>query len=1236
MFCFINESALCLILGLFCDTQPFCIYMNKPSDDLLRILESKLKTANIRSTYLRATIGRSRNRVDLKSFELFNDEGDLIQDFWQQLVKADQHGVVDITLRISSQTAAEKSAEERFKKDVLITRIKNIHFDQEEDFLEHGTRSFGFGYPLLAIHSKQDKKRTILAPLFIWSLDINPLPNNHNAFRITRNEDHPIQLNPQLVAFLAQDQGLTLDQIPDAYFDDSCLSAEELSNLINDFCKVLNAKEVNPDEGIVAIQEMEYYDKMSEEQPLIFHAGIFSLFKSNRESIAADYDKMIRGEDDFIFDSPEIYRPYQQDYFSAVQLDPSQENILRNINAHKRVIIQGPPGTGKSNSLTGIILNALENNATALVVCEKRTASEVIYENLKEKGLEDLCIILDNVSSDRQRIVKALRDRFDNRPYENAGTQSYSEYQNSKSQFDGFYQRVQANYGNVIHKVMGSLTWKTCIANYLKAKREVSDQLQIRPKDKPDEFTEALFFAVLNDVKEAAFMRLQIGQEKLHFDRLSKLVFKDKLTTIGIKTIENEFDTHAFELKNLSEAWRIWMSNYNVVALRNFLTPRFADKIKAFFSKKHKTNQIDFQTLYQKTQRYLDEAKDILNFEAPLNEDLFDLSKLIYELQNTLNHCRENMDKFRNYYQFRHFYWQCQENLSRAVIDELDALETEQWESRFRMWFFNELLMAKEVELGEFPIDDLSLNSIRQIDEKINTQQALAIRDIWHFHQRESMKSRTLQQVRLTFNLRGNNTFKKRNSLRYLMHDEFDLITSFFPIILVNPSVCSSIFPLKRGLFDLVIFDEASQLRLEDTFPALLRGRFQIISGDIHQMPPSSHFSNQNTNNTNAIDDLEEDVVYSEEESLLTFAQNSDYEFNYLDFHYRSQHPHLIDFSNAAFYAKRLVPMPPSSKDKPIIMREVSGRYEDNTNKDEADEILKILFEEIQPNSDGNYPSVGVATLNMTHQRYLWERIWLLADENESIRGKLAKLEAAGFFIKNLENIQGDQRDIIIISTTFGVRPDGRFIQNFGPLNQEKGYKLLNVIVTRAKKQIYLITSIPSEHYSNYRDEIMTKGNTGKGIFYAYLNYAKFCSEENEDARVELLNFLMQNQTNDSNQGVSPANFLTESPFEEEVVHALLEMVSEQFIATQFQLGGFRLDIVIKNKNKLPAIVIECDGKAYHSSKVAYRYDIHRQNILERHGLFVYRIWSTNWWREKDREIIKMKRMLEERCPELF
>lgn len=418
-------------------------------------------------------------------------------------------------------------------------------------------------------------------------------------------------------------------------------------------------------------------------------------------------------------------------------------------------------------------------------------------------------------------------------------------------------------------------------------------------------------------------------------------------------------------------------------------------------------------------------------------------------------------------------------------------------------------------------------------------------------------------------------------------------------------------------------------------YQALLRGRFQIVSGDIHQMPPATHFGSDATNISGDMEELEDDVVFAEEESLLTYAQNSDFEFNYLDFHYRSQHPFLIDFSNAAFYGKRLVPMPPLLEESPILLLDVAGEYADNKNEKEADTIIELLFNTIKPNLRGDYPSIGIATFNMTQQRFIWEKIWAFVDQDSAAREKLAALESAGLFVKNLENIQGDQRDIVIISATFGIRNDGRFIQNFGPINRDKGYKLLNVIVTRAKQKIYLVTSIPVDYYTNFRSELVTKGNTGKGIFYAYLMYAKMCSENNQVGRSELLDFLLENSGERSNKNTPSSekteHLLTESPFEEEVIQEMLAFTTASAIQTQFELGGFRLDIVVKDKSGAPVVVLECDGKTYHSSKVAYRYDIHRQKILERHGLSVYRIWSTNWWRNKEREIKLLKAYLNEK-----
>ncbi|MFN4122741.1 MAG: AAA domain-containing protein [Flavobacteriales bacterium] len=1205
--------------------------MQKPSADLLLNLESKLKSANIRSPYLRATIGRSRGRVDLHSLNLLTETKDFAQIFLNKLTEEDQSGVLELEVRIQSAWASKCSEEERFQMDVLMQRMHHIHFDQEEDFLEHGTRSFGFGYPLIALRSKQDRKKVILAPLFIWSLDIQPLANNHHAFTISRNEEHAIVMNPQLSAFLQQDYGYVLEHIPDQFLENDCLSKEEISKLIQDLKGLMNALHVYPEEGIAPIRDFAYYERMLEDQPLIFESGIFSLFKSNKESIVEDYMKILNGLDDMIFDSPEIYRPYQEDYFSAVPLDPSQEKILRNITEHKQVIIQGPPGTGKSNSLTGIILNALENKAKVLVVCEKKTALEVIYDNLTERNLDEFCMVIDNVNSDRQRFVKAMRDRFDERRYVQASIRSMIEYGNSKVQFNEFYKRCNTKYGNLLSKVLGDLSWKDCIGNYLRAKRLSSDEQQLHWEGKKLKISAEEFFKGLNTIKEAVHLSTSLPVHKCAFDQLKDELFVRQVSTVALRELELKLVQLYHSAMLIDEQWKQWRNRLSDDDISKMINPSFVDKLILLFNKEKKQEKAVLEQLMEATSSQLSECGELFQIAQIDQNSAISLAEQNVIMCNTLSEIKECKEKLRGYFEWRHYYLSRESAFERDLLDALLEHDPDQWEQVYRRWYFNEVLLQKETELVEFPIDEKDLNNLELLDRRINVQQFEAIRDIWYRKQREVMHNRTLQSVRLSFNLRGNKSFTKRNSLRQLMHDEFELITSFFPVLLVNPSVCSSMLPLQKGLFDLVIFDEASQLRLEDTFPALIRGRFQVISGDVHQMPPSNHFSGgANAIANKALEELEEDVVFAEVESLLTYATNANFEFNYLDFHYRSLHPMLIDFSNAAFYNKRLVPMPPTSDMKPIEMREVGGIYADNTNPGEAEEILRILFDELEPDEQGVYPSVGIATFNISQQRYLWERIWDLADTNETVRQKLAGLEASGFFIKNLENVQGDQRDIIIISTTFGVRPDGKFIQNFGPINQDKGYKLLNVIVTRARKKIYLVTSIPSEFYSNYRDDIITKGNTGKGIFYAYLNYAKYCDQENETARLELLDFLMQDRKEERQETRKASNFLTESVFEEEVLERLLEIVPSSRIKTQFQLGGFRLDFVVLSELGEPSVVIECDGKTYHSSKVAYRYDLHRQKILERHGLKVYRIWSTNWWRDQEREVKKLRLYLEE------
>jgi len=211
------------------------------------------------------------------------------------------------------------------------------------------------------------------------------------------------------------------------------------------------------------------------------------------------------------------------------------------------------------------------------------------------------------------------------------------------------------------------------------------------------------------------------------------------------------------------------------------------------------------------------------------------------------------------------------------------------------------------------------------------------------------------------------------------------------------------------------------------------------------------------------------------------------------------------------------------------------------------------------------------------------------------------------------------------MSTTYGPQQNGKFEHRFGQLNNSKGYKLLNVIVTRAKYKNYIVTSIPEDHIGNFRHYLQITGtNHGKAPIFAYLAYAKAVSDKNEDLRKSVLQALSNNNTVSDNSNSVREDKL-ESVFEEEVFNRLIQTELRDFIELQYKVGGFRIDMVVDFKIPgIPKIAIECDGAKYHSSDEAYLYDFHRQKILESHGFKFHRIWGTNWWRNPDYEMKKL------------
>ena len=297
--------------------------------------------------------------------------------------------------------------------EILINQTETIE-------LEKGINTFGFGYPILVRRDRIDKKLTV-APVLIWSLKIRET-REFNTWEIYRNEDDPIYLNEVLINHLLNDANVTIEQISNEILDDGLISKAELIDICLNLVKAINTQvpdhlydtfqqEVN---NISPIKEKEYYEKLTENsaEGFIDFCGLFSIFEVQKQNIIHDYNGLLALEHLNLLPESPINHSFQS--ISSIETDPSQQRILHALEDGGKILIQGPPGTGKSQTLTAILINALENHKKTIVVCEKRTALEVLENALLNYGLDHHFVLIKDIVKDRKRVVDSVRGRLDN------------------------------------------------------------------------------------------------------------------------------------------------------------------------------------------------------------------------------------------------------------------------------------------------------------------------------------------------------------------------------------------------------------------------------------------------------------------------------------------------------------------------------------------------------------------------------------------------------------------------------------------------------------------------------------------------------------------------------------------------------------------------------------------------------------------------------------------------------
>ncbi len=537
----------------------------------------------------------------------------------------------------------------------------------------------------------------------------------------------------------------------------------------------------------------------------------------------------------------------------------------------------------------------------------------------------------------------------------------------------------------------------------------------------------------------------------------------------------------------------------------------------------------------------------------------------------------------------------CEKTIAKPLLEHIEALEPADLGACFEGNLADALL--HEAFMSRLPLQGFS----RDLHEK----------KIADFRAHDSA-SFTLNQQRLVARLHQNrprlidgasrdsevgilqgqfNRKRGHMPIRKLLSTVGGLIQKIKPCFMMSPLSVAQFCDPSLLHFDVIVFDEASQIRPEDALGALLRGKQAVVIGDTRQLPPTRFFDS-------IVDDTETDdedgiIPLVDVESILHLCKIA-FPTKALKWHYRSRHESLIAVSNQEFYDNNLLIFPSPLEDvkhlglKFVYLPHATyDRGRSAANREEAKAVVQAAFQHFR-----DYPdkSLGVGTFSSKQQQAILDEVERQLRQQPEMETFFASTRDEHFFVKNLETIQGDERDAIFLSIGYGKDGTGRLHRNFGPLNQEGGHRRLNVLITRSRERCVV--------FSNFRA-------------------AELHIDESAPFGVRALKTFLDYAENRNLQTAMPTGGDTDSPFED----AVYEFLTNHGYTVSKQVGcaGYRIDLAVTDPGAPGRYLlgVECDGARYHSSPVARDRDRLRQQVLEGLGWKIHRIWSTDWYRHR-------------------
>ena len=1245
-----------------------------------------------------------------------------------------------IKIETFKNTPTETDLQRRDIEERLFKRLRKV--DQEADLIKRtsGMHVEFIGYPFI---EGKINDLTVKAPLFLFPVDL-VTNRKKQEIKMIPEKEMDIQINKTLLFAIEKYLGRSIDEdaqeeMLNIILDKKLNLHDRIKKVIEILSKYIDISDELPSSTVEKFSNEKYEESIFRIRNYMI-LGIFIQFSS---AIAKDYDKLMKLDDlgliDYLLngDNFEDFKEINIDKISEAEkyfvsdIDPSQEeSILSFVKSNlKGIVIHGPPGTGKSQTIVNLISQFVKDKKKVLMVCQKKTALDVVKNRLEAVGIKN-AVLIEDYERDRNAALKLMKMIIENLGYDiydelklkkinreiderirelNEIKEILSKKWECGLSLSELYKKNR-NKDDIIKddtlaKVLLSLDYETLKdslekleefieytkydQNIMKIRKNWKD-LSYSDKDKIEESIKQLI--QLNEYIE----QFEISNEDKfdllcktykHIEDIQRLIDLLNKTKPECQIPENKISHFERQLKMLNNIeipensqifyYELKQNENYLITYDNFLKQSFISKfISKLFNSEVKTSEkivrelenksnMDFKKLYEiyKILKSLDD-----NFKIPekltkttieelkenkqnelliwktyyLLNNVFELPELInnetevLKILNELKDFGELYPKYQQILQTLSNYFNNIETLDNKQLKEIleymnefdnikyydmikDELKKEHWKLTLLDY------------LSKYPKDKIlntyyyywitkieSYPEVFKVIKKIDNYENIRKRLIELYSQkfqetREYLKS-ILNDIQISKEAKKKIPYeadkkRRRKPLKEILENYLEDVLNIVPIWLTTPDVVSAIFPLKKGLFDVVIFDEASQMPVEYALPSLYRAKRFVIAGDEKQLPPTDFFKA-----TFDEDEEEEDTEELSVKSLLDLCKGR-CPTVLLSYHYRSKYEEIINFSNYAFYNGKIAVAPNKDKGKPFEFIKVDGIWDNRKNYEEAKAVVEKVYELLKENPE---KSIGIITFNAEQRDLIYEMLDKKAMEDDKFRELYEKSlnlkkdgEDVGLFVRNIENVQGDERDIIIFSTGYARDRDGRLRYNFGPLNRAGGENRLNVAITRAKEKVIIITSIDPEEL-----RVENTKNEGPKLLKKYLQYAKAIAN-NDYATAEIILKSLCNVNK-----VKELKF--DSPFEEDVYNELTKR--GYIVDTQVGCSRYRIDLAIKHPKEDKYILgIECDGATYHSSRSAKERDLYRQKFLEMKGWRIIRIWSRNWWKDKEKEIERIE-----------